>query len=150
MKIALFISLCLILFIFPVAGKGYAQTGASNHIVVIVNAASPVTTLTRKELSDLYLGRTRALGAMKVTIAIDQATNSPIRAQFYQDLTGKNIAEINSYWARLLFAGQSSPPQTMPDSNTVLDLVRKNSTSVGYLNFKPDDKSIRVVLTLGE
>ena len=150
MKSGAFLSLCLVLFMFPVFGKGYAQTGASNHIVVIVNAASPVTTLSRKELSDLYLGRTRALGSMKQTIAIDQATNSPVRAQFYQNLTGKNIAEINSYWARLLFAGQSSPPQTMPDSDTVLDVVRKNTTAVGYLNFKPDDKSIRVVMTLGE
>jgi ABC-type phosphate transport system substrate-binding protein len=131
-------------------GSSSAQTPstASPPLVVIVNAASKVSTATTAEISDLFLGRSRSLGDIKQAIVLDQPIASPLRARFYRALTGKEIAEINAYWARLLFSGQSSPPLAMPDAATVLDMVRTNPTAIGYLEKAPDDKGVRVVLQL--
>jgi ABC-type phosphate transport system substrate-binding protein len=128
----------------------WSQADGSGNVFVIVNINSPVTSVTRKEVADIYLGRTKALGAIKQVMMLDQAMASPIRSRFYKNLTGKDVADIDSYWARLLFAGQTAPPLVLPDADSVIATVHKNQSAIGYLDHLPTDKAVRVVLTLEE
>lgn len=128
---------------------------AASDLVVVVNAKSEVGHLSRDDVVNIYLGRYRMLpdGAGQLQSALtvkplDYPASSAERAAFYERLVNKSVAEINAYWARLLFSGQSSPPLAMPDAATVLDMVRTNPTAIGYLEKAPDDKGVRVVLQL--
>ena len=58
---------------------------------------------------------------------------SPVRAQFYRALVNKEPAEINAYWARLVFAGRTSPPIQAETAEDILKVLRANPGGIAYL-----------------
>jgi hypothetical protein len=57
-------------------------------------------------------------------------------------------AQLNSYWSRLMFTGQVMPPQTIGSEAAMLEMVRRNPGAIGYVGQEPQDKGVRVVLTI--
>ena len=83
------------------------------EILVVVNAANPVQQLSKRELVDMYMGRNIHFSDGSVALRLDQQPDSEDRKIFYQKLVNKNVAQVNAYWARLLFTGRTRPPKTM-------------------------------------
>lgn len=125
-----------------------AATPAQADIYVVVPAASPVKAMTQKEVTDLYMGRSRAFPGGEFALPFDLPRDNPGRAAFYQALTGMGAAQVNSYWSRLMFAGQTMPPQPLPTEAAMADVVKRNPSAIGYLLQEPADKALRVVLQL--
>jgi hypothetical protein len=124
-------------------------TGAARaDIYVVVNAGNPVQAMTRKEALNLFMGRTRAFAQADFAAPFDLPRDHAVRDQFYQLLTGMGPAQVNSYWARLMFTGKTLPPQTVADEAALVETVRRNPAAIGYLSQEPADKGLRVVLVL--
>ncbi len=123
-------------------------TVASAPIYVVVSAQSPLQSVNQNELVAIYTGRTRAFPDGSTATPLDQKRDSPARAEFYQLLTGMDIARINSYWARLHFTGQVRPPQTAEDDTAMLQRLRNDPSAIGYVTRPPQDNSVRVVMHL--
>lgn len=124
----------------------FSTAPARAELVVIVHIKNDVNSLTAKQVQNIFLGRTRLFPNGKFALPIDQA--SPLRAEFYQKLTARPVEQINAYWARILFTGQASPPQQLPDDAAVLQTVRENEGAIGYIDKTHADKTIRVLLQL--
>jgi hypothetical protein len=84
-----------------VAGSSVAAV-----VVVIVNAAAAAPS--REQVADIYLGRSRAF------TPLDQSEARPIRAEFYQKATGRDLAQVKSTWSRIVFAGRACRPGNWP------------------------------------
>jgi hypothetical protein len=124
---------------------------AQADVFVVVHASNPLQHMTQKEAVDLYMGRSRAFPGGDFALPFDMPKNSEERAAFYQALTGKSLGEVNSYWSRLMFSGQTMPPQPLPSEVAMADLVRRNPSAIGYLTQEPAaGKGLRVVLVLKE
>lgn len=115
---------------------------------LVVNAANPVRTLTHKEAVDLYMGRSRSFASGDFALVFDLPRDSPQRARFHLALTGMTPAQLNSYWSRLMFSGQSMPPQPLPDEAAVADIVRRNPSALGWLSSEPTDRALRTLLVV--
>jgi ABC-type phosphate transport system substrate-binding protein len=132
----LLISLLLVMF----------MPSARAELAIIVHINNKVDSLTAKQVQDIFMGRSRTFPNDKYALPIDQS--SPLRAEFYQKLTGRPVEQVNAYWARIMFTGQASPPQQLPDDKTILQTVRENEGAIGYIDSEQVDKTIRVVLRL--
>jgi hypothetical protein len=130
------------------AAMALASAHAAADIFVIVNAASPVRSLTNKEAVDLFMRRTRVDANGEQFVVCDLARDNTVRADFYRVLTRMSQAQINSYWARLMFSGQVMPPQAFASEQEVLDMVRRHPGGIGYVSHDPQDSAVRVVLLL--
>lgn len=117
----------------------------SAEIVVVVNPQNPLASLDRRALVDLYMGRTRFFPDGSLVLRLDQAPESAVREAFYRALVHKSVAEVNAYWARLLFTGRASPPQVLEGSQAVLAAVRDNVNAIGYVDSQDLDDSVKVV-----
>jgi ABC-type phosphate transport system substrate-binding protein len=129
------------------AGGAHA-TEPSQSIVVIVNPSSGIDRLTRDEVIDIFLGRYRKLPSGAVALPIDVSEAQAERAHFYEALVHKSPAEMSSYWARLVFSGQTSPPFQVPDVKTVLQLVESNPNAIAYVNRASVTSKVKVVLEI--
>lgn len=134
---AIALSICLLQF-----------PAASAPLYVVVSTQSPLRTVNQNELVAIYTGRTRAFPDGTAATPLDQKRDGPARAEFYQLLTGMDIARINSYWARLHFTGQVRPPQTAEDDTAMLQRLRSDPSAIGYVTRPPQDNSVRVVMHL--
>jgi ABC-type phosphate transport system substrate-binding protein len=125
-----------------------ARADDASSIVVIVNPSSGVEHLTREEVIDIFLGRFRKLPSGRVALPIDVAESTTERERFYRLLVKKSPAEISSYWARLVFSGQTSPPFQVPDAKTALELVENNPNAIAYVDRASVTANVRVVLEI--
>jgi ABC-type phosphate transport system substrate-binding protein len=107
-------------------------------VAVIVHRDCPVRSLSAREVSDLYLGRSRHFvtpdhNVLPATV-YEQQADSPLREAFFRLLNGMPISHVNAYWARLRFSGQVLPPVALPDSHAVVDAVSRNPGAIGYVD----------------
>ncbi len=116
------------------------------ELAVIGNLNSPVTSLSKQEVQDIFMGRTRSLPNGNFALPLDF---QELRADFYTKLTARPIEQINAYWARIMFSGQGSPPMTLPDEQAVLKTVSENKGALAYVDSKRvNPKLVRVLLIL--
>jgi ABC-type phosphate transport system substrate-binding protein len=137
----------LMVAMFLLALQPVAASDAAS-IVVIVNPQSGVDKLSKQEAIDIFLGRYRKLPGGRVALPIDVAEASSERARFYQLLVKKSTAEMSSYWARLVFSGQTSPPFQVPDSRTAIELVQSSPNAIAYVDRASVTANVKVVLEL--
>jgi ABC-type phosphate transport system substrate-binding protein len=125
-----------------------ASAAEPSSIVVVVNPQSGVDKLTKDEIIDIFLGRYRKLPSGKMALPIDVSEASPDRARFYQLLVKKSSSEMSSYWARLVFSGQTSPPFQVPDTKTALELVQSSPNAIAYVDRAAVTANVKVVFEL--
>jgi hypothetical protein len=135
-----FIALTLLALALPARADFY----------VVVNASNPQRSLTQKEAVDLFMGRSRAFAGGDIALIFDLPRDNARRAAFYQALTGMGVAQVNSYWSRLMFSGQSVPPQALPDEAAMVGMLRRNPGALGWLSREPTEPGLRAVLVIKE
>lgn len=126
----------------------FGQANAIADVWVVTAQTSSVKETSQKELQALYMGRKRDLNTSDAFEPLDLPRDHPARDAFYSALTGMTAAQVNAYWARLLFSGQTSPPPTLTSEQSMLDRIRKVGNAVGYLGSEPTDSRLRVLLVL--
>jgi ABC-type phosphate transport system substrate-binding protein len=127
-----------------------AATATAADLVVIVNPQSGVEKLSKDEVIDIFLGRYRKLPGGRVALPIDVAESGTERARFYQLLVKKSSSEMSSYWARLVFSGQTSPPFQVPDAKTAIELVQSSPNAIAYVDRSAVNSKVKVVFELSE
>ena len=122
------------------------QSVAAEELVLIVHRDSGISTLSREQASHLFLGRVKMLpsGGRANVVEVE-----PLRASFYRRLLGREIAEINAYWARLQFSGRTQPPLRVSDSAAAVARVAEDPQAIAFVDAVPEDPRARVVLRLG-
>lgn len=138
----------ILTLVFAMLASGNVRASDASSIVVIVNPASGVDKLTRDEVIDIFLGRYRKLPSGRVALPIDVTDEGAARAQFYRLLVKKSPAEMSSYWARLVFSGQTSPPFQVSDAQTAIDLVQNNPNAIAYVDRAAVTPKVKVVLEI--
>jgi hypothetical protein len=133
-----------------IAAAAVFTAHAHADFYLVVQAGNPQRSLTQKEAVDLFMGRNRSFANGDFALVFDLPRDSAQRAAFYQALTGMSAAQVNSYWSRLMFSGQSMPPQPLPDEAAMIDIVKRNPSAIGWLSKDPADKQLRSVLVLKE
>lgn len=138
-------SIFILVMIFALIWNTYSC--AEEKLVVVVNAASGIEQLTREQVINIFLGRYRQLPSGVIAQPIDQP-EQPNKALFYKLLVGKELSEINSYWARLVFSGKTRPPQQVNNINELYELIKNIPGAITYLNTEQIDPQVKVVLRL--
>jgi ABC-type phosphate transport system substrate-binding protein len=122
----------------------YAESG----IALIANKNSELGALTRKQVVDIYMGRLTVLPNGSIPLPVDYQGNPEIRERFYRFITGRNLAQINAYWARMSFTGQANPARLLSNQKSMLHVIEKNQDALGYVDEEQLLESVSTVLKL--
>jgi len=125
------------------------MTTSAVEMVVIVNSKSGIDKLSRDEVANIFLGRSRQLPSGLPALPVDLPATHPDKARFYHQSVNKELAEINSYRARLFFSGRGNPPILAASAEDLLEIVGINPGAIGYLERSRIDSRVKVVLELG-
>jgi ABC-type phosphate transport system substrate-binding protein len=113
---------------------------AQADVVVIGNLAGP--TMTKDEVAKSYLGKSQTMKPL------DRPSSEPIKAQFYQKLSGQDLAQVRATWSRLVFTGKALQPKELADAAAVKKAVAADPKAIGYIDKSEVDSSVKVVLSL--
>lgn len=120
----------------------------AGEMAVIVAAGSGVESLSREQVVNIFMGRYRRLPSDAIAQPYDLPAEDAGKAAFYTGLLGKNLSEVNAYWARLVFSGSTAPPQTVGDPATMLRVVANTPGAVGYVDRSAVNSRVRVVYSV--
>ncbi len=104
-----------------------------HDIVVIVNAHSPLTHLSRDEIAQVYTARMSLLADGTRPVALDLQNNPNIRNHFYANLLHTSSERFDAFWARLLFTGLATPPKLLSSQDQVVNEVLQNDHAIGFV-----------------
>ena len=110
------------------------QQNVHAALIVVVNKNNPLETLSSRQITDIYMGRFNSYPNGHIANTTDYPQDSQIKIEFYSRLVGKSIAQINAYWARLLFTGKAEPPTTKLSGIEIVTFVQNNKNAIAYLD----------------
>ncbi len=115
------------------------------ELIVVVNENSPINEITPRDLSAIYLGKKHYYPSEFRVEPLDFEKHSKMRDVFYQKLVGKSSAQINAYWARLLFTGKAEPPIEYASQSRLIEQVKNNANAIAYIDNKGDISGLKVI-----
>jgi ABC-type phosphate transport system substrate-binding protein len=124
---------CLLVVVAVVFALGASASGDDVGFVVIVNSSNPVTSLTRSQLSSIFLKQESAWPDGQVIVPVDQEESSPVRAEFSRVVMKRPVAAVKSFWQKQIFSGAAVPPVEKASSEDVAIYVSTIHGAVGYV-----------------
>lgn len=119
----------LFLAIMLMASGAHAQ-----GIVVIVSDQNPVASLTRSQLSDYFLKKSRNWPHGIPVRFFDRLDESPERKQFLRTYIQRSSRDLELYWiGQKLYSGHSAPSQISSDA-VVEMMVARFPGAIGYVS----------------
>lgn len=112
---------------------------------VIVNNSNNVSSVSKSELSDLFLKKKAKWSGGQTVSPVDLSGKSSIRESFSQEVLGKSVGAIKSYWQQFVFAGKGTPPIEKNSDSEVIEYVKNNEGAVGYISAGANIVGVKVV-----
>lgn len=127
------------------AASALAQDGYR----VVVNPTNPVASLSRGQVSKLFLEKTTWDDGAPVS-PVDLLPTSPIREGFSKDLLGLAVPAAIDRMRDLAKAAGVNPPPSLATDREVLAYVRLKPGAIGYVSLAADVSGVKVVPVGGQ
>lgn len=126
------------------AGLLLFSSVAQAEVIVVVGAKSPVSTLTKGQVSDLYLGKAKDFPSGGAALTTMIAAGG-LKDEFLDKVLSKTDAQARSVWARLTFTGSGSAPKELANSEEVKKLANSNPNVIGFIDKSAVDGQVKVI-----
>jgi ABC-type phosphate transport system substrate-binding protein len=125
---------------------GLGISAVSADVVAVVSSKSPITTLSKNQVMDIFLGKRTSFPDGSPAVPIDQTEGSTVRDEFYNRTAGMSPAQVKAFWSKIIFTGRGQPPRTAATSLEAKKLLVANPNAISYIDQSLVDSSVRVVL----
>jgi ABC-type phosphate transport system substrate-binding protein len=112
---------------------------------IVVNTANPIASISKDDLSKLFLKKSTTWKNGREVIPVDQSERSPVRENFSKNIHDRPVAAIKSYWQQQMFSGRSTPPTTKSSDGELLSFVQQNPDAIGYVSSSVAISGVKVV-----
>ena len=121
---------------------------AQADLVVIAHPSNAESQVSLDTVRDIYLGKMTTFPGGGKLAAVDQKDGSPAKADFQAKVLRMNADQVKTYWSKLIFSGQGTPPRVMGNNAEVRGWVASNPNGIGYIDKASVDGSVKVLLTI--
>lgn len=101
---------------------------------VIVHPRNELTSIDRKTVAQMFLKRTSHWRDGELVRPVDLDAESPVRRRFSEEVLGRSVAAVKSYWQQMIFAGRDVPPPEMDSDDDVTKYVLRHPGAIGYVS----------------
>ena len=116
------------------APRTYAAAAPEQQFVVIVGEASPLTSISRQQLSQIFLKKEKAWPGGREALPVDIVGHGKVRIAFSNVVHKRSLVAIDNYWSQQIFNGKDVPPPAMAREVDIVAFVRGNPDAVGYVS----------------
>jgi len=125
-------------------GLGNATTAVAD-VVAVVSVKSPITALSKSQVTDIFLGKSNRFPDGTQAVPIDQIENAKVHDEFYASFADRTAAQIKAYWSRIIFTGRGQPPRAVPNSGELKQILAHDPRAIGYMERSALDDSVKVL-----
>lgn len=126
-----------------------AVAHAQDGYRVVVNPSNPVSSLSRTQVSKLFLEKTNWDDG-NAAAPVDQLPTSPVREGFSRDVLGLPVPAAIEKMREVSKAAGVTPTPSMASDRDVLAYVRLKPGAIGYVSLAADVTGVKVVAVGGK
>ncbi len=115
------------------------------EIAVIGNKAIATDSLTAKQVSKLWLAKSKLIPGGGKPAVVDQAPGTAAHEDFYKNIVKKNSSQLKAYWAKIIFSGKGAPPKVMANDAAVIEWVVSTPGGLGYVDSASVNGTVKVL-----
>ncbi len=130
---------------FALIAVCFFVASARSEIVVVISAASPISSLSKGQVAKIFLGKSRRFPDGSSAVPLNQSEGNVERDAFYQLVSGKSPAQVKAHWSKLIFTGRGQPPKEAASNDAVKQLLTNNGVNIGYIDRAAVDDSVKIV-----
>lgn len=132
------------MLVFTLAGMLAALPAAAEQ-VVIVSTKNEVNSISKTDLGRIFLGKSDSFSNGEKATPINQPLSTPARTQFDADNLNRTEAQMKSYWSKILFSGEGTPPEEANGDLEVLQKVMADKSAIGYIDNSALNDAVKVL-----
>lgn len=118
---------------------------AQNGFVLIVNAANPLSALSRDDVSRLFLLKRTRWSFGERARPVDQAESSPVRRKFSESVHRMDVPNVKGFWQEIVFSGRGEPPPERASDGDVVAFVKANRGAIGYVTVGATSPGVKII-----
>ena len=135
----------LIIFGIMLSGALLQAQDEAKGFVVIVNKSNNVSSLSKSQVSRMFLKKVFTWKDGSPVKPIDLTPGSEVRKSFSQEIHGRNVYSIKNYWQQMIFAGRDVPPLEKETDQEIIDYVNQNPNAIGYISPESSLEKVKVI-----
>jgi ABC-type phosphate transport system substrate-binding protein len=116
------------------AVRAQAPVATAPSYRIIVHPQNPVSSAGRRFVAEAFLKKTTRWQDGEVIRPVDLPLESAARRKFTDEVLGRSVAAVRSYWQQLIFAGRDVPPPELDGDAAVVAYVLRNRGGLGYVS----------------
>jgi ABC-type phosphate transport system substrate-binding protein len=123
-----------ILFVSILLGSSLMAQSALPELTVIGNKTG-IESTSLKEIKQIFKGKYSSWPIAKSTVTIVlPSPKSPNAQKVATQIYGNTVSGVQKYWLSLVFQGRANPPIFLDSDEEIIEIVRKNSGSIGIIS----------------
>lgn len=111
----------------------FTSLPAAAAVVVIVHPSNG-DSLDAKTVQRIFLGKIKKFPSGQDVVPINQAADTPRRAEFDTNILERSSNQIAAYWSKQVFTGKGTPPKEVADDATAIAEVSSNPNAIAYID----------------
>jgi len=123
---------------------------AKEEIVVIVHPDNPISSMSKSQVIDLFMGKYVAFPNGEKAIPIDIEKPDDLKKNFYEQLVGLPLSRVNAYWSRIKFSGRARPPANKKDYTEAINFLKSTPNAIMYIPKRQLTDTAKVVFAFSE
>jgi ABC-type phosphate transport system substrate-binding protein len=112
---------------------------------VVVNRENPETVLDRKFVADVFLKKTTRWSDGTLVRPADLSASAAARQHFSDNVLGRSVSAVKSYWEQAIFSGRDTPPPELDSDEAMVRFVAKHAGAIGYVSPNADVTTVKTV-----
>lgn len=122
---------------------------ADEPLVIIVNPANAVSTLSVPDLTNIYRGEKSRWPNGKLILLLMAAPGSPERTAVLKKIYKMSESDYLKYFIQASFTGEvSAAPKDLDSAAQIKQTVASNPGAIGYVKQSDADSTVKVILTV--
>ena len=134
----------LLIIIVCILVAGITEVSAQSF-KVIVNESNSTESISKDDLSDIFLKKKNKWNDGSSIIPVDQNARSATREIFSEEIHNRNVGAIRSYWQQAAFSGAGTAPIERSNDSDVIEFIQANSGAVGYVSESTEVSGVKVL-----
>lgn len=139
MSIVYYRLLCVLVIMFT----GIVQARAIS-IAVIVHPSN-TTEVSRKDIKNIYLANLTSFKNGVKIIPLSRSSQTSQYKYFIKYVLKKRRHQMKAFWGQQLYTGRGVPPKKLKSNQSVINIVSKNPSAIGYIDIDSINDSVKVL-----
>lgn len=128
----------------------FAQCCFAEQVVFIVNLSNKISSLTTKEIINIYTLRIKTWPSGILVEAVSLPVDNSVRMIFSKSVLCRDPATMEQFYLRKALTGKGQPPRTFKTTEDVKSFVARTKGAIGYILATEVDDSVKVVPVIRE